>query len=50
MMNCNPALEQLREPDALVVCGGVARHARALAAPFKLMDGGAFAALLRQDP
>lgn len=39
MMNCKPALEQLREPDALAVCGGATRQPRAPAKPLTLMDG-----------
>lgn len=38
-MNCKPALEQLREPDALAVCGGATRQHRASAKPLTLMDG-----------
>lgn len=38
-MNCKPALEQLREPDALAVCGGATRQPRASAKPLTLIDG-----------
>lgn len=40
MMNCKPALEQLREPGALAVCGGVTRQPCAPAKPFMLTDSG----------
>lgn len=40
MMNCKAALEQLREPGALAVCGGVTRQPRPPDRSFMLRNGG----------